>query len=55
MEKTINITLQIKVQCFKQGLTQGIDTKFVEKLEVIDKTGQVNIVEQEVIDYEVQE
>ena len=55
MEKTINVNMQIKVQQFKQGLTTDIDTEFVEKLEVTDKTGQVNILETEVLYYEVQE
>ena len=55
MEKTINVSMQIKVQQFKQGLTTDIDTEFIEKLRVIDATGQVNIIEGEVVDYEVVE
>ena len=55
MKKLINVTMQIEVEQFKQGLTTSIDTEFIEKLEVIDRSGQVNIIGTEVVDYEVQE
>ena len=55
MKQIFNVTLQIEVEQFKQGLTTSISADFIEKLEVIDRSGQVNILNTEVIDYEVQE
>ena len=56
MEKTVNVTLQLKLQKFTSGILSDIDVdKTLNNLEVKDGAGDASVELMEVIDYEVQE